>query len=236
MSLQIVFRQLVDELREVKNVRSVRVLDEGALLVNVAQPSFQEEIVIYLLAGELSVGFIKKTLNANTQRDRHTLFIVSLDLITDNGVTANMSDALRLLLLAYGGKIYAYREQEQGAAVIPVYIDLARHIIMGDPVKLADISGDYATFDTKYILGVRKVVSFNAQQFHAEAARRMVHNPLQSFYDVLEIPTSATETEVKKAYRQMARRHHPDADKSPNATVRMQQINEAYTEIMKRFE
>lgn len=236
MSLRVVFNYLVETLREVENVKSVKVLDQGAMLVNLAQPTFDEDIVIYVLAGELSVGFVKKALNANTQRDMHTLFIVSPELISDDGKTALMSDALRLLLHAYGGKVYAYQIGERDIRIVTVYVDAKRRIRYGEAVNLADLSGDYATFDNQYILGVRKVATFSPQQYaHHDPSPHYQDDPLLPFYEVLGVPLTASAAEVKRAYRVKARLHHPDADKSPDATVKMQKINEAYDRIMRRF-
>ena len=59
-------------------------------------------------------------------------------------------------------------------------------------------------------------------------------------YDVLEITSSATDEEVKKAYRDMAKKHHPDKvanlgeDVKKAATEKFQKINAAYEEIKKQ--
>jgi hypothetical protein len=236
-TLRVAFQHLVGGLRAVPNVHSIRVLDEGALIVNIAQPSFHEDIVIYLLAGELSVGFVKKTLNANTQRDMHTLFILSFDLITDDGQTALMSDALRLLLHAYGGKVFVYRLDGKSVEIVPVFIDRSRRLTTGEPVNLADLSGDYATFDNKYLLGVRKVAGFTPQFHHTrpEAETLDTDHPLQPFYALLGVPVTATQSDIKRAYRAQALRYHPDNNPSPDANARMQEINEAYQRIMERW-
>lgn len=236
--LQVAFRYLVDNLRGMDNVRSVRVLDEGAMLVNVAHPTFDEDIMVYLLAGELSVGFVKKTLNANTERDLYTLYIVALDLITEDGRTALMSDALRLLLLAYDRKIYVYRTDAQGVSIFPVQIDLDRRMNYGDPVNLADLGGDYATFNNKYLLGVRKIAGFEPRHYQQAHTSTSIprEDPLKPFYDLLDLSVAANVDEVKRAYRRKARQHHPDTDKSPGATERMQAINEAYAKILERLE
>ncbi|MBI5671322.1 MAG: J domain-containing protein [Chloroflexi bacterium] len=238
-SLHVAFEDLQTRLRQVQNVQSIRVLDEGALIVTVAQPSFHEEIAIYLLAGELSVGFIKKMLNANTQRDMHTLFIPALDRITDDGETALMSDALRLLVHAYGGKVYAYRIDGTKVAIIPVFISKSGRISTGEPVNLAELSGDYATFNNKYLLGVRKVAGFAAQQYahqtHQQQPEPRAYNPLQPFYDLLGVPVSASTSDIKRAYRKKALRYHPDSNPAPDAHAKMQQINEAYERIMERL-
>lgn len=236
-SLHVAFEYLQTRLREVKNVKSLRVLDEGALIVNIAQPSFHEDIAIYLLAGELSVGFIKKMLNANTQRDMHTLFIPAFDLITEDGVTAWMSDALRLLLHAYSGKVYAYRLDGTHPVIIPVYISKAGRISTGEAVNLADLSGDYATFDNKYLLGVRKVATFTAQAHytHHEVPAPAAFHPLQQFYDLLGVSVTASASEIKRAYRRKALHYHPDSNPSPDATAKMQQLNDAYHRIMEQL-
>lgn len=237
VSLQRVHRYLVEGLRGVRHARSVRVVDEGHVQVNLAQPGFFEDIVIYVLAGEISVGFIKKTLNANTQHDKHTLYILSLDLVAPDGRAARMTDALRLLLKAYNNRLYAYREDGRGVDILTVYVDRAGQVTLGAPVDLADLSGDYADIASPHILGVRKVASFERRVYEAPARETPTRaHPLQAFYDALEVPPGAPLAEIKRAYRRKARQHHPDADPSPGATARMQAINDAYARLLEQFE
>lgn len=48
-------------------------------------------------------------------------------------------------------------------------------------------------------------------------------------HKVLGVSPNATQDEIKKAYRQMAKKYHPDLHPDdPNATKRMNEINEAY--------
>jgi DnaJ-class molecular chaperone len=47
-------------------------------------------------------------------------------------------------------------------------------------------------------------------------------------YDVLGIPKDSTESAIKKAYRELSFKNHPDRNPSPEASAKMQQINEAY--------
>jgi len=48
------------------------------------------------------------------------------------------------------------------------------------------------------------------------------------YYDILGIPRDASESTIKKAYRELSYKTHPDRNPSPDASVKMQQLNEAY--------
>ena len=50
----------------------------------------------------------------------------------------------------------------------------------------------------------------------------------KSLYTTLEIAASATEAEIKKAYRKLARQYHPDVNKDPKAEEKFKEINAAY--------
>jgi DnaJ family protein B protein 4 len=50
----------------------------------------------------------------------------------------------------------------------------------------------------------------------------------KSYYDILEVPKTASETEIKKAYRTLSLKYHPDRNKTPEANAISSKINEAY--------
>ena len=50
----------------------------------------------------------------------------------------------------------------------------------------------------------------------------------RDYYDVLGIPRTASQAEVKKAFRQLARRFHPDVNQESDASDRFKEINAAY--------
>ena len=50
----------------------------------------------------------------------------------------------------------------------------------------------------------------------------------KDYYQVLGVARDATADDVKKAYRKLARRYHPDVSKEADAAARMSEVNEAY--------
>lgn len=49
------------------------------------------------------------------------------------------------------------------------------------------------------------------------------------YYRILETPFNSSEDELKKAYRSLSLKYHPDRNKdNPNSTSKQQEINEAY--------
>jgi DnaJ like chaperone protein len=70
-----------------------------------------------------------------------------------------------------------------------------------------------------------------------ESLRSMFKNTLDDCYKILEIDTSVSDDEVKKAYRRMAMKYHPDKvstmgeDVKRAAHEKFQKLNEAYEKI-----
>jgi len=50
----------------------------------------------------------------------------------------------------------------------------------------------------------------------------------RDYYEVLGIGKDATEREIKKAYRRLAKKYHPDVNKSPDAEDKFRELSEAY--------
>jgi molecular chaperone DnaJ len=50
----------------------------------------------------------------------------------------------------------------------------------------------------------------------------------RDYYEVLEVPQNATGEEIKKAYRKLAFKYHPDHNRDDSAEEKFKEINEAY--------
>ena len=48
------------------------------------------------------------------------------------------------------------------------------------------------------------------------------------YYQTLGVSKGSTDAQIKSAYRNLARKHHPDVDKSDGAEKKFKEINEAY--------
>ena len=50
----------------------------------------------------------------------------------------------------------------------------------------------------------------------------------RDYYEILGVPRNATKEEIKRAYRKLALKYHPDRNKSPDAAEKFREISEAY--------
>ena len=50
----------------------------------------------------------------------------------------------------------------------------------------------------------------------------------RDYYEILGVPRNASESELKRAFRNLARKYHPDVNDAPDAEEKFKEINEAY--------
>ncbi|MGB5518508.1 MAG: DnaJ domain-containing protein, partial [Gammaproteobacteria bacterium] len=54
----------------------------------------------------------------------------------------------------------------------------------------------------------------------------------RDYYEVMGVDRNATQDEIKRAYRKLARKYHPDISKDPDAETKFKEMGEAY-EVLK---
>ncbi len=62
----------------------------------------------------------------------------------------------------------------------------------------------------------------------AEFIKAAKNSTLPDYYKILEIPRSASQNEIKKRYRELAKKLHPDKSKGEKTDETMAEINKAY--------
>ena len=54
----------------------------------------------------------------------------------------------------------------------------------------------------------------------------------KDYYDIMGIRKDAAQDEVKRAYRKLARKYHPDVSKEKDAEAKFKELGEAYEKTM----
>lgn len=209
-----------------------------------------ESVMIYLIERLLPVNEIKDTLNENTTRNIHTLFVLWADmLLPQENSTYLPEEWMEVLLTLYNGKIYGYDSYGPYASVFPVFFkpttSFEYFVTYGDAIQASHLHCDYVHVDTRFLKGFWRLADFAERVQHSTGSeakagkqRTPLHtqrNTLSAYFAVLELKPDADRAAVRAAYYKLARRYHPDVSPSPDSTTRMQQINEAYQRIMAWF-
>ena len=101
-------------------------------------------------------------------------------------------------------------------------------------------SADGTTHDNEVdvISVISKYMGISSSDF--QSIKAMFVQQVDSAYKILGIDANATDDEVKKAYREMAKKYHPDKvaylgdDVRKSAEQKLQEVNEAYDKIRKQ--
>ncbi|MES2589027.1 MAG: TerB family tellurite resistance protein [Bacteroidota bacterium] len=102
---------------------------------------------------------------------------------------------------------------------------------------IAKADGDVSNTELLLIQRISQLMGVPNPDF--ESVKNMFYRDVNSDYKVLEIENTATNEEIKKAYRQMAIKYHPDKVASlgeefqKGAKEKFQKIQEAYENIKK---
>jgi len=155
--------------------------------------------------------------------------------VRQNFGEAAVSEAMRILsglsiqevnVYSVGGQIAANMNYSQRLQLF--------HYLAG----IANADGDFSASEKSVLEAVASAIRLNASD--AASVIAMYYRDTTSAYAVLEISPSATDDEVKSAYRRMAMKNHPDKvaslgpDVQKAAEEKFRKIQEAYETIKKQ--
>ena len=102
---------------------------------------------------------------------------------------------------------------------------------------IANADGHVAEVEVQKILQIANALQLRSMDF--ESIKAMFVKSADNAYKILEISPSASDAEVKKAYRAMAKKYHPDKLQTDDAALKkgaqekFQQVQAAYETIQK---
>lgn len=133
---------------------------------------------------------------------------------------------------------------EQDIPLRQVSLQITAHTTHASRLQIMHYLYGIANADGRVDISEQRVLDNIASYLNISAAdsaslKAMFVVSTDSSYTILEIERSASDEEVKKAYRKMATKHHPDKvaslgdDAVRGAQEKFKQINEAYEKIKK---
>lgn len=133
---------------------------------------------------------------------------------------------------------------KQDINVQDVCAQIASHVDYSSRLQLLHFMFGLANADGHFAPAEEQLINtmthhLGITQNDVESIRAMFKNTIEDLYKVLEIDRNATNDEVKKAYRAMAVKYHPDKvaylgeDVKKAANEKFQRLNEAYEKIKK---
>ena len=206
--------------------------------------------------------FINTNSPNNAQRASHAandfqvaMLVLMASVIKADGkiVKSELNSVKRVLLANFGeqGTLEALqllkKMLDQEIDPVPVARQCAANLTYSSRLQLlhilydlAAVDGELCTSETKVIDTIAYNMMISEQDTASIRAMFMVQSNSNWAYDVLEIPSTATDDEVKKAYRKMAMKYHPDKVSSlgeeakQTATEKFRKVKDAYDAIKKQ--
>ncbi len=122
-----------------------------------------------------------------------------------------------------------------GIVIIGTVVFLARHSIVRKKTEYdtgewkSKKNRDYEKYHSDWMSDEVNFERDGKKKLTDEEFRKsLLANNLPNYYEILQIQKNASQAEIKNQYRYLAKKWHPDREKSPDAERKMMQINMAY--------
>ncbi|MCC6614292.1 MAG: J domain-containing protein [Anaerolineae bacterium] len=214
-----------------------RMLHNGGDIVLFATPQGQR-VSLHFIESALPVYEIRKTLEENGAKGIYTLFLLWSDMmLPQDGQVYRADDWMEALYTLYQGSIYAYDQVDTESFLFPVYFrgeSQLRRIEYGTTIRFAQLTCREVRTYLPGLNGAWRVADFGGVhgKAHDPQANAVFSAALSEHYVILGVTPEDDRDTIKRAYRLLARRYHPDLNNSPEAHEQMQRVNEAYQAIL----
>ena len=122
-----------------------------------------------------------------------------------------------------------------GIVIIGTVVFLARHSIVRKKTEYdtgewkSKKNRDYEKYHSDWMSDEVNFERDGKKKLTDEEFRKsLLANNLPNYYEILQIQKNTSQAEIKNQYRHLAKKWHPDREKSPGAERKMMQINMAY--------
>jgi hypothetical protein len=226
---------LVEELRY--SGRLARMLHNGIDIVLFETPS-GEAVSVHFIDSGLPLYEIRNTLTDNAAQNRFTLFVLWADMMLPrHGERYVADDWMEALYTLYHDTIYAYEIIDGEPYIFPVYFrgtGLQREIEFGTAAHFQYLTCRSVFTYLAGLQGEWRVADFGGARGTAHDPHREAEQmtELQGYYLLLGVDLGDSRETIKKAYRLLARRLHPDLNSDQDAHEQMQRLNHAYNRLM----
>jgi hypothetical protein len=232
-------RHLVRELIQASQVREVWHDGSDMIILDLKD---DKSISIHMVERFMSVDEITYIFNHNTEAGHHTMLILwAAMFMPSHGQIYQPDDWMFALLQLYGGKIYAYDAWRDEPHIFTVSFEkqdngrtyTAHH---GSFVNIGQIGTTMVELTQQQPCGFWRVARFDGHEETTwdDDLFDIPENATVRYYlNLLGLPADATLAQLKLAYRDLARQHHPDRNPDEDTTARMQTINDAYLRIQR---
>ncbi|MCU0475906.1 MAG: J domain-containing protein [Anaerolineae bacterium] len=214
----------------------LRVLHDGGDII-LWQHADGQRVSVHLIESGIPLYEIKKTLDDNTRNGIYTLFMLWAPMmIPDHDKLYRLDDWMEAFLVLGGGRVYGYDIIESQVYLFSVFLHgegKLRRAEWGYPVRAGFI--DLLTLEGVAGLTQALVARFEQPKLTAEDVLRPDAPPMSELdkaYALLGVSAQDDADTVRQAYYVLARKYHPDANPSDEATDMMQRVNAAYARVM----
>lgn len=214
-----------------------QMLHDGGDIILFETPT-GDSVSIHLIESGIEPYEIRKIVQENSDQGVYTLFMLwaAMMLPLDGGVY-EMSDWMRVFLALHDARIYGYEVLSDEMVLFPVWFHPQDGVtFIAEYGARLDLARLVCTVRTPPLLGFDsawRIADFSGVAIPPPSMPSAAPlDTLAACYALLGVSFNADRETIKQAYRTLARRWHPDANAASDATVHMQQLNQAYRQIL----